>query len=224
MSNLFLTNTAMTISAATETVRHRLGPAAGAASTMRNKNTSAAPAAAVKITDASVAGTDGSSIAWYSDPLIPVTVAGQIVASLWCKESATTANVAASFGVYRCSATGVELATIVDPSTSNGSGEMGTTAGGSSLTVTISAANVLDATVAVGERLKVALFIDNAGDHAGTGSMISAQNAQFWVNGPTGAAGQSQVAFTEQILAVPGTAAGTPFIVGRQARRQSFTW
>lgn len=227
MTNLFLTNTSVSasVTGGTEVSRHKLASAAGTASTIHNKNTVAAPAAAVKITDGTGAGIDGNSVAWYSDPLAAVTVAGQIVASLWTKESANTANIAPSIGVYRCDALGVELATIVDPSINQGAGEMATTAGGVSDVVTVVAASVVDTAIQVGERLKVALFIDNAVDQGGTGSMASGNSAQFWVNGPTGAAGQSQIAFAETLLGVaPGFRPQSAFVMGRVARRRAAAW
>lgn len=216
MSALFLTNTDMSAAVpnAAEVTRHKLAGAAGASATIRNKNTAAGPTAPLKITDSTTAGTDGNTIAWYSDPLQAVTIAGQIVCSLWDVESANTANVAPAVGVYRCNAAGAELATIVNPATNNGAGEMTTTA--VSDVVTITAANVTDTALADGERLKVALFIDDAADHGGTGSMGSGARAQFLVNGPTGASGQSQIAFTETILAFGAVLAPIfPAVMGR---------
>lgn len=204
MTNLYLTSLDLTatVTSGAETVRRKLAATPGASAALKNKNTAAAPASPLKITDSSTAGTDGSTVAWYSDPLQPVTIAGQIVCSLWTKESATTANTAPSVGVYRCDALGAELATIVDPAVNLGGLEMATTAGGATKTITVTAANVTDTAIGLGERLKVALFIDNAVDQGGSGSMGSGANAQFWVNGPTGASGQSQIAFTETLLIV----------------------
>jgi hypothetical protein len=217
MSNLYLTNTDMSgvTPSGTETTRHKLNGSAGAASTARNKNCAAAPP--LKITDSAAAGTDGSSIAWYSEQLQAVTIAGQIVASLWGRESATTANAAPSIGVYRCDQFGAELATIADPAGAQGGLEFATTAGGATKTCTITAANVVDTAIAAGERLKVALFIDNAVDQGGSGTMGTTQNCQFWVNGPNGAAGQSQIAFTETILSLVPVISGAikPAIAGR---------
>jgi hypothetical protein len=227
MTNLFLVNTDVSTAVpnGAEVTRNLLASAAGVSSTLRNKNTVAAPAAPLKITDGSPAGADGNTIAWYSIPLAAVTIAGQIVASLWTKESATNANVAPSIGVYRCAADGTELATIVDPAVNLGAGEMATTAGGATDTITVTAANVTDTAILAGERLKVALFIDNAVDQGGTGSMGSGSNAQFWVNGPTGAAGQSQIAFTETILAyAPGSLSRPPLTITRHAIRRSYNW
>lgn len=223
MSNLFLTTISMAsaVPAGAEVTAWKLAAAAGGASRLCNKNTVAAPVAAVKVTDGSTAGSDGNTVAWYSDPLAAVTIAGQIVASLWTRESANTANVAPSIGVYRCDALGAELATIVDPSINQGAAEMATTAGGVSDVITVTAANVVDTVILDGERVKVALFVDNAADQGGAGSMASGANAQFWVNGPAGAAGQSQVAFTETLVGFGGLA-GVIFAptLGRQATVQ----
>lgn len=225
MSNLFLTNIDMSsvVTSGAETTRHKLAGSAGAASTARNKNETAAPANPLKITDSAVAGTDGASIAWYSEQLQAVTIAGQIVASLWCREAATTNNTAPCVGVYRCDQFGAELATIVDPAVNQGGGEMATTAGGASDVVTITAANVLDTAIAAGERLKVALFIDNAADQGGTGTMGTG-NAQYWVNGPTGAAGQAQIAFTETILSLIAVGAARQPYVSRRAAHRAAAW
>lgn len=225
MTNLFLTIVDMSaaVPSGAETTRWKLASAAGGSARVCNKNTATGPTAPLKITDGATGGTDGVSVAWYSDPVTAVTIAGQIVASLWDVESASTANVAPAIGVYRCDAGGAELATIVNPATSNGAGEMTTTA--SSDVVTITAANVTDTALLDGERIKVALFIDDAADHGGTGSMASARSAQFQVNGPTGSAGQAQIAFTEtitgQVLTVGG--ARQPFINRRAVMRAS-TW
>jgi hypothetical protein len=206
MTSLYL-NTS-DISAATpggtETIRWRLGGGPGTASTARvcNKNTAAGPTAPLLVTSSQTAGTDGSTVAWYSDPLAAVTIAGQIVASLWGVESATTANAAPCIGVYRCAADGTVLATITDPATSGSQGglEFGTT--GAARTCTLTAAMVTDTALAAGERLKVTLCIDDAADQGGSGSMASGRSVQFTINGATGQAGQSQIAFTETLVSI----------------------
>jgi hypothetical protein len=228
MSNLFLTNidmAAVTPSGA-ETTRHKLSGSAGAASTLRNKNGAAGPTAPLKLTDSTTAGTDGATIAWYSEQLQAVTIAGLIVASLWGRESANTANSAPCIGVYRCDADGAELATIVNPATvgSQGALEFATTAGGAAKTCTITAVNVTDTAIAAGERLKVALFIDDAADQGGSGSMGSGGNSQLWVNGPNGAAGQSQIAFTETILSQTPVGAARQPVVSRRAALRASIW
>jgi hypothetical protein len=227
VSNLFLTNidmSAVTPSGA-EVTRHKAAGAAGAASTLRNKNGVAGPTVPLKVTDSTTIGTDGNTIAWYSDQLQAVLIQGQIVCSLYDAESATTANIAPAVGIYRCDANGAELATIVNPATNNGSLEMASPSPLSDV-VTLIAANVVDTQIQVGERIKIALFIDDAADHGGSGSMTaSGRSGQFYVNGPTGSAGQSQIAFTETLVNyAPAIAVRTPFVVAQEAIRRSYVW
>jgi hypothetical protein len=228
MSNLFLTNTDMAgvTPSGAEVVRHKLNGSAGAASTLRNKNTVAGPTVPLEVTSSVTAGTDGSTMAWYSEQLQPVTIAGQIVASVWGRQSTSaTANCAPCIGVYRCDANGAELATIVDPAgPSQGALEFTNTAGGATKTCTITAANVVDTNILDGERLKVSLFIDDASGQGGSGSMASGQNCQFWVNGPTGAAGQSQIAFTETILSLVQVSVARQPHVNRRAAQRAAIW
>lgn len=217
MTNLFLT-TASQASATpggAETTRWKLAGSAGASARVCNKNTVTGPTAPVAVTDSATAGTDGNSLAWYSDPVSSVTIAGQIVASLWGIESATAANAAPAFGVWRCDALGAVISAIVDPATSGSQGglEFATTAG--TKTCTVAAATVVDTLLASGDRLKVQLFIDDAADQGGSGTMASARNAQLYCNGATGAAGSSQIAFTETILSV-GASTVIPAVAGRQ--------
>jgi hypothetical protein len=224
MTNLFLTTGTQVVPGAAETTRWRLSGTAGASARVCNKNTALGPVTPLLVTDSQTAGTDGNSIGWYSDPLAAVTIAGQITATLWGRESATTANAAPCIGVYRCDATGAVLATIVDPAavTSQGALEFATTAGGATKTCTITAANVTDTALAAGERLKVTLCIDDASAQGGAGTMASGANCQMYVNGATGQSGQSQIAFTETILSTgsglifPATA-GRPVNPGREA-------
>lgn len=224
MSSLYLTTSSMSAvtPGGTETTRWKLAGNPGVTSRACNKNTAAGPSAPLPVTDSATAGTDGSTVAWYSDPLAAVTVAGQIVASLWGGESATTANAAPAIGVYRCANDGTLLAAIVDPATSGSQGalEFATTA--ASKTCTIAAATVTDTAIAAGERLKVTLFIDDAADQGGSGSMASGRNAQLYVNGANNVIGQSQIAFTETLVSIVSVAAfpavaGRPVNPGRQA-------
>jgi hypothetical protein len=220
MTSLFLTTGVQVVPGAAETTRWRAAGSAGASAYVCNKNCTGA--AKVLVTDSQTAGTDGNTVGWYTDPLAPVTIAGQITASLWGKESASTANAAPCIGVYRCDATGAVLATIVDPATvgSQGALEFATSAG--SKTCTITAANVTDTVINAGERIKITLLIDSAVNQGGSGSIGSTQNTQLYVNGPTGSTGQSQIAFTETIVSVSGgvvfpARAGAPVNPGREA-------
>jgi hypothetical protein len=214
MTSLYL-NTS-DVSAATpggaEPSRWRLGGAPGTAQTARNcnKNTAAGPVAPLLVTDSATAGTDGNTVAWYSDPLAAVTIAGQIVASLSGAESASTANAAPCIGVYRCDSTGAVLATICDPATSGSQGglEFATSAGAK--TCTLTAAMVTDTALSNGNRLKVTLCIDDAADQGGSGSMTaSGRSVQMTVNGATGC----QIAFTETLLSI--SQAGYVAVAGR---------
>lgn len=224
MTSLYLTTAVQVVPSAAEPTRWRLAGTAGASSRACNKNTAAGPTAPLLVTDSATAGLDGASLGWYSDPLAAVTIAGQIVASLWGVESAATANAAPCIGVYRTDVSGIVLATIVDPATAGSQGglELATTAGAK--TCTIAAATVTDTSLNAGERLKVTLCVDDAADQGGSGSMASAQNARLFVNGPTGSAGQSQITFTETIISAgsglvfPATA-GRAVNLGREAPR-----
>lgn len=214
MTNLFL-NTS-DVSAVTpngaEATRWRLGGTAGASARVCNKNCTGT--ARVLYTDSQTAGTDGNTVAWYSDPVSAVTIAGQIVASLWGGESANTANAAPAIGVYVTDATGSVLATIVDPATVGSQGALEYTTTAAAKTCTISAANVVDTAINSGQRLKVTVVIDSAVNQGGSGSIGSTQNTQLYVNGATGSTGQSQIAFTETIVSTgPGTV--VPAVAGR---------
>jgi hypothetical protein len=225
VSNLFLTNidmAAVTPSGA-EVTRHKANAISGAASTVRNKNSVAGPTVPLKITDSSTAGTDGNSIAWYSDRIQAVTIDGAITCSLYTQENANANNIAPTIGIYRCDQDGAELATIVNPATNHGAGEMLNTAGLD--TINVSAANVLTTSILAGERIKIALFIDDASGQGGTGTMASGGSGRFHVNGPTGAAGQSQIAFTETLVNFGSfIAVRVPYIVAAEAIRRSYTW
>lgn len=203
MTNLYLSTASMSTvtPGGAETTRWKLTSSAGASTRVCNKNTVAGPTTPIGVTDSATAGTDGNSLAWYSDPVLTVTIAGQIVASLWGVESATTANAAPCIGVYWCDPTGAVISAIVDPAVvgSQGGTEFGTTA--AAKTCTISAANVVDTTLNTGDRLKVTLCIDDAADQGGSGSMTAvSRSAQLTINGATGSTGQSQIAFTEAII------------------------
>ena len=219
MTNLFLSAGDMSAvtPGGTETTRWRLSGSAGTAGMARvcNKNTVAGPTAPLPVTDSQTTGTDGNTVAWYSDPVASVTIAGAVTASLWGVESASTANAAPCIGVYRCAADGTVLATIIDPAAAGSQGalEFATTA--AAKTCTLTAGMITDTTLASGERLKVTLCIDDAADQGGSGSMTaSGRSVQFTLAGPTGGAGQSLIAFTETILSV--TQVGSAAVAGRQ--------
>lgn len=204
MTSLFLTSASAdaAVTAGSGT-KWKAGWAPGAAATHLNKNTVAGPTAPLQVTDGA-AGTDGTVVSWYTEPLYAVTIAGQIVCSLWDRENATANNVAPTIRIERCSGDGSVLSTIVAETTSHGAGEMPTTAGGATDTITCTAANVTDTTLSDGDRLRITLWIDDASGQGGTGSMASGGRGEFWVNGPNGAQGQAQLAFTELVIPQAG--------------------
>lgn len=208
-------------SSGTEANRDKLNTAAGAAAMHINKNSVLGNTVPLKATDGA-AGVDGATIAWYSDPIQAVTIAGQIICNLWTRENAVANNVAPCVGIYHCDAVGAELATIVNPATSQAGGEMATTAGGASDVITITAANVIDTAITAGNRVKVALFIDDAVDQGGTGTMAAGGQGEFWVNGPTAAQGQSEIVFTETILTVNANIWAASRFVRQAVKRSTY--
>jgi Ca2+-binding RTX toxin-like protein len=214
MTSLYLS--ASDVSAVTpsgaETTRWRLSGSPGAAQTARlcNKNTVAGPTVPLLVTDSQTAGTDGNTVAWYSDPVAPVTIAGAVTASLFGVESASTANSAPCIGVYRCAPDGTVLATIADPAAAGSQGALEFATSSGAKTCTLTAGMVTDTALGLGERLKVTLCIDDAADQGGSGSMTaSGRSAQLTVNGATGA----QIAFTETIVSVAQS--GFAVVAGR---------
>lgn len=201
MSNLHLTSLAadsgVTAGSGTKKLAD-FAPYGGQAVMHLNRNSTAAANPPLQMTDGA-AGTDGTVVSWYTKPLKAVTIAGAITASLWTRENATNNNVAPTIRIERCSADGTVLGTIVSETTNLGAGEAATTASGASDVISITAANVTDTAIAAGERLRITLWIDDAADQGGTGSMASGGRGEMWVNGPVGAQGQAQIAFTEAV-------------------------
>lgn len=225
MSSLFLTSVDMTAAtpSGTEANRGLASPTAGTGGAFHtNKNSVAGPTAPLKVTDGA-AGTDGNVIAWYSNRLQAVTIAGQIVCNLWDRENAVANNVAGCVGIWETDLDGAELFQIVNPATSQAGLELATTAGGVSDVITVTAANVIDRAVSAGNRLKIALFIDDASGQGGSGSMATGGRGEFWVNAATGVQGQSEINFTETLVTFnPNIVAGQRLV--RQAVKRSFSW
>lgn len=177
------------------------GWSAGSTATLSNKNPVNGPTSGIQYTDSTVAATDGNPMSWYSKPLEAVTVAGQIVASIWGRENSSSANSAPCIKVERCAGDGTVLSTIVALTPSQGASEWSSTTGGASKTLTITAANVTDTALSDGDRLRISVWIDDASDQGGSGTMGAAagRNTNIWYNGPNGAQGQSRIAFTETL-------------------------
>jgi hypothetical protein len=218
MTSLYLTTASQAAGTpgGAETTRWRASGTPGASARACNKNTVAGPTAPLPVTDSATAGTDGNSVAWYSDPLGAVTITGQIVASLWGRQSATAGNAAPCFGMYACDAAGAVLATIVDPATVGSQGGLELSTAEAAATCTVAAASVADTVLAAGQRLKITLCIDDAADQGGTGTMTSGQNARLYVNGKSGQSGSSQITFTETILSTSAPVV-FPAVAGHQS-------
>ena len=218
MTSLYLTTGVQTgVAGGAETTKWRAGGSAGGAATRCNKNGVAGPTVPLLVTDSQVAGTDGNTVAWYSDPVAAVTIAGAITALLWGGESASAANSAPCVGVYRCDPTGAVISAIVDPATagSQGAGELDSSGFPATKTCTMTAGMVTDTTLNPGDRIKITLCIDDAVDQGGSGSMTAAgRSSQLYVNGSNGQSGQSQIQFTE-VLASVGPAQVAAVTAGR---------
>lgn len=199
MTNLYLTSAAADTGVTGGTgTKWKADWSPGASARHLNKNTVTGPTVSLQVTDSATAGTDGTAVSWYSPPLRAVTIAGQVVATLWDRENANANNVRPEVGIERCDGAGNVISTICDPNTNNAAGEMATTAGGASDTVTVSAGNVVDTTLADGDRLRITLWINDAVE--AVTNMASGGQGEFWINGPAGSQGQAQFAFTETLI------------------------
>ena len=204
MSNIYLTSAAADsgVTAGSGT-KWKADFTPGASATHLNKNSVTGPTAPLQMTDGA-AGTDGTAVSFYTPELWGVTIAGAITCSLWDRENATANNVAPTIRIERTSGDGTVQSTIVDETVNHGAAEMGTTAGGSADTISVSAANVTDTTLSDGDRLRITLWIDDAAGQGGTGSMASGGRGEFWVNGPNGSQGAAQLAFAEIVCPKAG--------------------
>jgi hypothetical protein len=204
VTNVYLTSTAadaaVTVGSGT---KWAAGFAPGASATHLNKNTVAGPTAPLQMTDGA-AGADGTVVSFYTPPLRAVTIAGAITCLMWDRENATSNNVAPTIRIERCSGDGTVQSTIVSETTNHGALEMGGTSGGISDTISVTAGNVTDTALSDGDRLRITLWIDDSSGQGGSGSMASGGRGEFWVNGPNGAQGQAQLAFTEIVQPLDG--------------------
>ena len=193
MTNLYLTTVAADagVTAGSGT-KWKAGWSAGASSRSVVKKCQNPRVTPDQMTDG-VSTTDGTVVAWYTEQLDPVTITGTITCSMWDREVDTSTNARPAILIERCSADGTVLATVMD-SIDAGAGEMATTAGGAADTVTLTAANVADTAISGGERLRISLWMASTAL-----STTTTRYAQYYVNGPTGSAGSSQLAFTESL-------------------------
>jgi hypothetical protein len=152
-----------------------------------------------KVTTATVSGTNipvtdtagGMTLAWYSEPLQPVTISGTITVNLRGFESATTVN--AGFGILleRTRADGLVLGTIIADTTVPGAiTELST-----SDAAVVGTYTPTSIAMGLGDRLKLTVKIRNV-------VTMAAGTVTLSIAGPTGgAAGDSFITFTETIRA-----------------------
>lgn len=141
----------------------------------------------IQVTD----GAGGTALAWYSDPLQPVTIAGTITVNLHGLESATTVN--AGFGIVleRTKSDGNASSTIIAETTVPA---VITELGATDTLITGTFTPTLTALKA-GERIKLTVKIRNVGT-------MAAGTATLSIGAPTGGgAGDSFITFTETVRA-----------------------
>ena len=206
MTNLFLTtlaaDSAVTVSggAGGSQTKWKAGWSAGASSRPVVKHTQNPRVTTVQMTDSATTGESANFVAWYTEPLNAVTIAGTVTCSMWDREAAIATNARPCIVIERCGGDGTFISTVM-PAIDDGAGEMVTTAGGAADTVTLAAATVVDTTLVTGDRLRISLWMTSTALATAT-----THYAQFYVNGPTGSAGSSQLAFTETITVAAGAA------------------
>jgi hypothetical protein len=215
VTNLYLTTVAadavVTVSGGGggSQTKWKAGWSAGASSRSVVKHCQNPLVTTVQMTDSATTGESANFVAWYSDPLQAVTITGTVTCSMWNREVATTTNANAAILIERVGGDGTFISTIM-AAINDGAGEMATTAGGAAQTVTLAAATVSDTTLVTGNRLRISLWMTSTAL-----TTTTTHYAQYYVNGPTGSAGSSQLAFTETLLpaitvtAVKATGTGT---------------
>ena len=189
----------------------------GASSVDSVTNTVAGPTAAVQCT----ATAGGTVLSWFTVPLSAVTVSGTITFNIRARESMVQANAGMQVKVERTDRAGTVQSTVVDS-------EFGT-----ELTTTDAAQNWTAASTSTdlseGDRLKISLFINDAGGNMASGHTVTAS----YDGATAGAAGDSYVTFNETVLELlpPSRSGSTPgvefetaslvgILIGRAARHR----
>src|ERR1051326_6997274 len=156
----------------------------GGTNTQVVKQTVNGPSSPVQMTDGS-GTTDGTTISWYTQPLGAITIAGAISWSIYTLESAAQANAALCIRVERCLNDGTVQSTIAAETINQAATEMVTTTAANQ-TGSFTAAQVTDTALNAGDRLRISLWIDDAADQGGTGSMASGRNGKAFYGASSG--------------------------------------
>jgi hypothetical protein len=133
--------------------------------------------------------TIGTVVAFRSDPILAVTIAGSITVNFRASESAAQANYGMGCKLYRVDSTGAIVAAFAQGSSTV---ELGTAEAAVSFTLTPTST-----AFSAGDSILVLPFYVAAG-----GTSASGRSATFVYNGPTpGASGDAFLTFTETIAA-----------------------
>jgi len=133
----------------------------------------------------------GNVLEWYSPPLDAITISGDITFNLWAEESAMQANAGMQVIVELCDANYAVKSTIIN---SEHGTELGTSLAARNWT-----ASPTSTAVKRGDRLRIRVFINDAG-----GDMASGHTASMTYAGKTASAsGDSWIRFTETFVVVP---------------------
>lgn len=152
-----------------------------------------------KVTTTTVSGTNiqvtdtagGTALAWYSEPLQPVTISGTITVNLHGLVSASTVNAGFGILIERAKSDGSASSTIVADTTVPST----ITALATTDSVKTGTYTPTQTAIKVGERIKITVKIRNVGT-------MTAGTATLSIGAATGGgAGDSFITFTENILA-----------------------
>lgn len=126
---------------------------------------------------------------WLTPRLLPVTIAGAITMQLKFWESSNAANVQAHVRIRRVDASGAFISTIAAKS----AGSEASTTEQATVTVSFTAAEVTDTTLADGDRIEVKVF------GANIGTMGGGHTFYFSIYGLEGLFGDSWITFAENL-------------------------
>jgi len=146
----------------------------------------------IQMTDGTGTLQSANFVAWYTNPLNAVLITGTVTCSMWDREVSTATNAFGCIIVERVGGDGTFISTIAAAAPVGT--EMTTASGGAATTLTLTAANVVDTQLNAGDRLRISLWATSTAL-----TTTTTHYSQFYVNGPTGSAGSSQLAFTETL-------------------------
>lgn len=209
-SQLFLTDTASTVSAGT--VEREAWTSRGAGVQTDVTNTSAGPTAGIQVTD--TAG--GSAAEWYTKQVQAFTLAGPITVNMRGLESNAAANASLRTEIATCAADGTGAAVWASAALmdTGGSGELGTTE--VVLTGVLAGADVA---VTNGQRLRVRVYLD---DNAATTLVTGHTVTTHYAGTSGGASGDAFVTLSQTIAEFVGGGATAAFPFLRRSHQSRY--